>query len=93
MKSLYPDYGLNGGGLHLMKDKGILNPHLDYVIHPKINLVRKFNLKFSLVQIGRKKMVENCAFMKIINIIKKFQGNKLCKYFQNLIGQSFLILH
>ena len=44
IKSLYPDYGLNGGGLHLMKDKGILNPHLDYVIHPKLNLVRKFNL-------------------------------------------------
>ena len=44
MKSLYPDYGLNGGGLHLMKNKGILNPHLDYVIHPKLNLLRKFNL-------------------------------------------------
>ena len=28
----------------LMKNKGILNPHLDYVIHPKLNLVRKFNL-------------------------------------------------
>ena len=44
MKSLYPDYGLNGGGLHIMKNKGILNPHLDYVIHPKLNLLRKFNL-------------------------------------------------
>ena len=44
MNSLHPDYGLNGGGFHIMGNKGILNPHLDYVIHPKLNLIRKFNL-------------------------------------------------
>ena len=44
MKDLYPDYGLNGGGFHIMGHKGKLNPHLDYVIHPKLNLMRKFNL-------------------------------------------------
>ncbi len=44
MKNLYPDYGLNGGGFHIMGNKGKLNPHLDYVIHPKLNLMRKFNL-------------------------------------------------
>ena len=33
MKNLYPDYGLNGGGFHIMGNKGKLNPHLDYVIH------------------------------------------------------------
>ena len=27
-----------------MKNNGRLNPHLDYVIHPKLNLIRKFNL-------------------------------------------------
>ena len=44
LKNLYPDYGLNGGGFHIMGEKGKLNPHLDYVIHPKLNLMRKFNL-------------------------------------------------
>ena len=27
-----------------MGEKGKLNPHLDYIIHPKLNLMRKFNL-------------------------------------------------
>ena len=44
IKNLYPDYGLNGGGFHIMGHKGKLNPHLDYVIHPKMGLMRKFNL-------------------------------------------------
>ena len=39
-----PDYGLHGGGWHLMHHKGKLNPHLDYFIHPKANLQRKYNL-------------------------------------------------
>ena len=38
-----PDYGLHGGGWHLMHHKGKLNPHLDYFIHPKANLQRKYN--------------------------------------------------
>lgn len=40
---LYPDYGLNGGGLHSHKSGGKLNMHLDYNIHPKIDLQRKIN--------------------------------------------------
>ena len=44
MKNLYADPGLNGGGLHIMGKGGKLNPHLDYVIHPKLNIKRKFNL-------------------------------------------------
>ena len=44
MKNLYSDPGLNGGGLHIMGKGGKLNPHLDYVIHPKLNIKRKFNL-------------------------------------------------
>ena len=44
IKNLYADYGLNGGGFHIMGEKGKLNPHLDYIIHPKLNLMRKFNL-------------------------------------------------
>ena len=55
MKNIYPDYGLNGGGFHIMGKNGKLNPHLDYVIHPKLNLMRKFNLIIFLIQNGKKK--------------------------------------
>ncbi len=41
---LYPDPGLNGGGWHIHANNGNLNPHLDYSIHPKINLQRRINL-------------------------------------------------
>ena len=42
--SLYPDIGLNGGGLHTHKSGGKLNTHLDYSIHPKLGLERRLNL-------------------------------------------------
>lgn len=42
--TLYPDYGLNGGGYHLHKPGGKLNVHLDYSIHPKIHLERRVNI-------------------------------------------------
>ena len=38
------DIGLNGGGWHIHKTGGKLNMHLDYSIHPKLNLQRKLNL-------------------------------------------------
>jgi len=41
---LYPDFGLNGGGLHTHKRGGKLNTHLDYSIHPKLKLERRLNL-------------------------------------------------
>ena len=41
---LYPDIGLHGGGLHMSKSGGSLAVHLDYSIHPKLNLQRKLNL-------------------------------------------------
>ncbi len=41
---LYSDPGLNGGGWHMHKKGGKLNTHLDYSLHPKINLQRKLNL-------------------------------------------------
>ena len=43
-KKFYPDIGLNGGGWHIHKQGGKLNTHLDYSIHPKLNLQRKLNL-------------------------------------------------
>lgn len=42
--SLYPDYGLHGGGWHMHSSGGKLNIHKDYSIHPKLNLQRKLNL-------------------------------------------------
>ena len=42
--NLYPDYGLHGGGWHMHGKSGNLAMHLDYSIHPKLNLQRKLNL-------------------------------------------------
>jgi Rps23 Pro-64 3,4-dihydroxylase Tpa1-like proline 4-hydroxylase len=44
VESLMPDYGLHGGGLHAHKRGGKLNIHKDYSIHPKLNMMRNFNL-------------------------------------------------
>ncbi|MHC8441214.1 MAG: 2OG-Fe(II) oxygenase [Candidatus Eutrophobiaceae bacterium] len=41
---LYPDFGLHGGGLHIHRSGGNLNPHLDYSIHPKMGKKRAYNL-------------------------------------------------
>lgn len=41
---LYADQGLHGGGWHLHPSGGKLNVHLDYTIHPKTGLMRKYNL-------------------------------------------------
>ena len=41
---LYPDVGLHGGGWHMHGESGKLAIHLDYSIHPKLNLQRKLNL-------------------------------------------------
>ena len=41
---LYSDDGLNGGGWHIHKSGGKLNPHLDYSLHPKLGLQRKLNI-------------------------------------------------
>ena len=43
-QKLYTDIGLNGGGWHIHKKGGKLNTHLDYSIHPKLDLQRKLNL-------------------------------------------------
>ena len=45
---LIPDYGLLGAGWHIQSAQGKLNIHLDYSIHPKLGLERKFNFIFYL---------------------------------------------
>lgn len=42
--NMYADVGLHGGGFHTHKSGGKLNPHLDYSIHPKLNMQRVANL-------------------------------------------------
>ena len=42
--NLYGDSGLHGAGWHLHGKGGKLNPHLDYSIHPKLKLYRKYNI-------------------------------------------------
>ena len=41
---LFIDPGLHGGGWHIHSNKGNLNPHLDYSIHPKMDIQRRLNL-------------------------------------------------
>jgi len=41
---LIADPGLHGGGWHIHSDKGNLNPHMDYSVHPKIDFQRRVNL-------------------------------------------------
>ena len=70
IKKLFPDYGLNGGGWHMMGDKGRLNPHLDYSLHPKVRGQRKFNLIIFLTKNWKNKYGgETCFFSKSKNFI------------------------
>ena len=41
---LEPDYGMHGGGIHMHQAGDYLNVHLDYDIHPKMDMKRKLNL-------------------------------------------------
>jgi len=41
---LVADFGLHGGGIHMHQTGDYLNTHLDYDIHPKLDLKRKLNL-------------------------------------------------
>ena len=47
---LYSDPGLHGGGWHIHGPGGVLNPHLDYSLHPKLGLQRKINIIIYLSQ-------------------------------------------
>ena len=41
---VFPDIGLNGGGWHIHGNKGKLNLHQDYSMHPKLSYQRKLNI-------------------------------------------------
>ena len=50
IKHLYPDIGLHGAGWHIHEKGGKLNIHLDYNIHPKLELQRKLNIIIYLTE-------------------------------------------
>ena len=43
-ETLVADSGLHGGGIHMHKNGGKLNVHMDYSVHPKLKLQRKLNI-------------------------------------------------
>ena len=43
-EELVADFGLHGGGMHLHQAGDYLNVHLDYDIHPKLDMKRKLNI-------------------------------------------------
>jgi len=47
-EELTPDCGLHGAGWHIQGNNGKLNVHLDYSLHPKLNMERKINLIYYL---------------------------------------------
>jgi Rps23 Pro-64 3,4-dihydroxylase Tpa1-like proline 4-hydroxylase len=49
IQNLVSDPYLHGGGLHLIKTGGKLDMHLDYSIHPKLELQRRLNLILYMV--------------------------------------------
>lgn len=59
---LFPDMGLHGGGWHIHGSGGKLNIHLDYSIHPKLNLQRKYNLILYLSPEWKKEWGGNLEF-------------------------------
>lgn len=42
--NLVADFGLHGGGIHMHQAGDYLNTHLDYDIHPKMDMKRKMNI-------------------------------------------------
>ncbi len=64
IKKLFTDIGLNGGGWHIMGRNGKLNPHLDYSLHPKLNLKRKLNLIVFLSKVWRSNWGGETQFFK-----------------------------
>jgi len=43
-EKLYPDYGLMGGGLHMIEKGGKLDIHADFNFHPNLQKTRRLNL-------------------------------------------------
>tara|TARA_B100000029_G_scaffold501269_1_gene574336 strand:- start:3022 stop:3810 length:789 start_codon:yes stop_codon:yes gene_type:complete len=81
INKIFSDYGLNGGGWHLMNTRGRLNPHLDYSLHPKILGQRKFNLIIFLSPDWKRSWGgETCFYEKNLRN-KNIPGNLITKIY------------
>ena len=61
-EDLIPDIGLHGAGWHIQGQGSKLNVHLDYCIHPKLKLQRKFNFIYYLTPSWNKDWGGNLEF-------------------------------
>lgn len=85
---LFADNGLHGGGLHIHKNNDKLNIHLDYSIHPKLNLKRKFNLIIYLTPNWEYNWGGNLEFWS--HDIEKNQPQKKIKVIENKFNRAVL---
>jgi Rps23 Pro-64 3,4-dihydroxylase Tpa1-like proline 4-hydroxylase len=71
---LHADHGLHGAGWHVQGNGGRLNVHLDYSLHPKLKLQRKFNFIIYLTPEWKEEWGGNLEFWShdgSINLPKK----------------------
>lgn len=94
LPELYPDLGLHGAGWHIHGNHGKLNVHMDYSIHPKLNLLRKFNLIIYLsedwqpewggnLELWSHDPVNNLPKDKVVTLEQKFNRAVLIDASQN----------
>ena len=62
VENIFSDSGLNGAGWHIHNRGGMLNAHLDYNLHPKLGLQRKYNLIIYLEKDWKKEWGGGLAF-------------------------------
>ena len=88
IKHLYPDYGLNGGGWHMHGPGGVLNPHLDYNIHPKLGLQRVLNI---IVYLSKELEEEHGGHLGLwTNNPETNQPDKLVKEIQPIFNRAVI---
>ena len=85
---LFADFGINGGGLHTHRSGGKLNVHLDYSIHPKLNLERRLNLLIYITKNWKKKWGGHLGLWA--NHSTKKQPGKLIKQIAPIFNTAVL---
>lgn len=85
---LFSDQGLNGGGWHAHKKGGKLNIHLDYSIHPKLQLERKLNIIIYLNSKWKKSWGGEIGFFS--HNKDKFQPKELKKKILPLFNRAVI---
>ncbi|MBO6492801.1 MAG: 2OG-Fe(II) oxygenase [Pelagibacteraceae bacterium] len=88
-KKIFSDDGLHGSGLSVMKSSvGRLNPHLDNSIHPKNELLRKYNLILFLNKNWKKNMGGNLMLYERNKFNRNIHGNlskSIAPYFNRCV--------